>query len=41
MSRIANVIELSIDEAVKHTVLGGKVEVGEPKRVNPDDRNKQ
>ncbi len=42
MSRIVNLIELSIDEAVKHTELAGKVEVGEPKLVNPDDdKNKR
>jgi len=40
MSRIASVIELSIDEAVKHTELNGKVEVGEPKLVRPDDDRK-
>jgi hypothetical protein len=39
-SRINSLIELSIDEAVKHTELSGKVEVGEPKVVNPDDDKK-
>lgn len=40
VSRISSLIELSINEAVKHTELSGKVEVGEPKVVNPDDDKK-
>jgi hypothetical protein len=39
-SRINSLIELSIDRAVKHTELSGKVEVGEPRVVKPDDDKK-
>jgi hypothetical protein len=39
-SRINSLIELSIATAVAHTELSGKVEVGEPRVVNPDDDKK-
>jgi hypothetical protein len=40
--RISSLIELSVGEAVMHSELNrrGKVEVGEPKVVNPDDAKK-
>ena len=41
-SRVNNLIELSVGEAVMHSEINhrGRVEVGEPKVVNPDDANK-
>ena len=40
--RISSLIELSVGEAVMHSELNcsGKVEVGEPKVINPDDAKK-
>jgi hypothetical protein len=40
--RISSLIELSVGGAVMHSELNrrGKVEVGEPKVVNPDDAKK-
>ena len=41
-SRVNSLIELSVGEAVMHSEINhrGRVEVGEPKVVNPDDANK-
>ena len=39
---LLRLIELSVGEAVMHSEINhrGRVEVGEPKVVNPDDANK-